>query len=161
MGDWFSLSVLQILSVVSFVTSILAVVRVGSGSLGRWQSKFEADVNHPVTDVATSVKIPLWSWKVSGLPVSFSLGSILGEDELEEVQESLGDYKGGAALVRMDWQVSRSAIVAPQPQFSQPPISMAKLIMTRHLQRKARPPRRMSGTPRPPTPLSRIAQPSL
>jgi hypothetical protein len=111
MGDWFSLSVLQILSVLSFATSLLAVVRVGSASIGRLQHKFEAHVpQQPVANVATSAKIPMWSWKVSGLPVSFSLGSILGEDEREEGQDSMGDYEGGSKLVRMDWQVARPAI---------------------------------------------------
>lgn len=157
MGDWFSLSVLQILSLISFVTSVFAVVRVGSASLGRLQHKFEADVPHQTaTNVVSSAKVPMWSWKVSGLPVSLSLGSILGEDEQDEGQDSMSGYSAGSTLVRMDWQLSRPAssgmqslclcatavrlrahtpclLVAPQPRFSQPPLSMAKLIMTRHV----------------------------
>lgn len=112
MSDWFSLSVLQILSVLSFVTSVLAVVRVGAGSFNRLQHKFEANVNQPASgmNVATSVKFPVWNWKVSGLPVSFSLGSILGEDEPEETEDGMGQYAGAPSLVRMDWQVSRPQI---------------------------------------------------
>lgn len=112
MSDWFSLSVLQILSVLSFITSVLAVVRVGAGSLNRLQHKFEADVNQPASgmNVAASVKFPPWNWKVSGLPVSFSLGSILGEDESEETEEAMGPYNGGSPLIRMDWQVTRPQI---------------------------------------------------
>ncbi|KAI0688604.1 hypothetical protein BC835DRAFT_1284366 [Cytidiella melzeri] len=160
MGDWFSLSVLQILSILSFITSLLAVVRVGSASLGRLQQhKFEADIPHqPATTVAASVKIPTWSWKVSGLPVSFSLGSLLGEDEHEEVPTSIAGYTAGSTLVRMDWQLDRPTTVPPQPQFSQPPLSMAKIIMTRHLQRKpGRHVRRTQGLVHPPTPLSQAA----
>ena len=110
MGDWFSLSVLQILSIVSFVTSLFAVARAGSVTLGRWQHKFEANIQQPAANVAASVKVPMWSWKVSGLPVSFSLGSILGEDEeQDEGKDSMVGYHGGSMLVRMDWQLSRPA----------------------------------------------------
>ncbi|KAI0089561.1 hypothetical protein BDY19DRAFT_993148 [Irpex rosettiformis] len=159
MGDWFSLSVLQILSIVSFVTSLFAVARAGSVTFGRWQHKFEANIQQPAANVAASVKIPLWSWKVSGLPVSFSLGSILGEDEeQDEGKDSMVGYDGGSTLVRMDWQLSRSATAIPQPQFTQPPLSMAKLIMTRHLQRKpGRALRRVQGSIRTPTRLSQSA----
>lgn len=106
MSDWFSLSVLQILSVLSFVTSLLAVVRVGAGSFHRLQHKFDASAAD--MNVAPEVKLPMWNWKVSGLPVSFSLGSILGEDEQEETETGLAGYTGGSTLVRMDWQVVHS-----------------------------------------------------
>lgn len=108
MGDWFSLSVLQMFSIVCFV--LLAVARIGSVHLGRLQHKFEANVQQPAATVAASVKIPMWSWKVSGLPVSFSLGSLLGEDEeQDEGKDGMVGYDGGSTLVRMDWQLSRPA----------------------------------------------------
>ena len=195
MGDLFSLSVLQILSVLSFLTSILAVVRVGTVSLHRFSPKFEAHINQPEMNVARDTKAPLWSWSLGG---SLSLGSLIGEEEEEEAGTGRG-YTGGSDLVRMDWQVARPVssasrfrlalwpadvldrlLVQLPPQYSQPPISMAKLIMSRHvrscsvfstvtppfsqasplsqLQRKpSRQTRRLSGSPRSTTP-SRLTQ---
>lgn len=131
MGDLFSLSFLQILSVVSFFTSVLALVRVGSVSLHRLSHKFEAQTQQ--MGVASDTKAPLWNWSLGG---SLSLGSLIGEDEEEEVGAA-GGYTGGTDLMRMDWQgSSRPLTVRLPPQYTQPPISMAKLIMQRHLQRK-------------------------
>ncbi|GJE93151.1 hypothetical protein PsYK624_093100 [Phanerochaete sordida] len=127
MGDLFSLSFLQILSVLSFLTSVLAL---GSVSLHRLSHKFEAQTQQ--MGVASDSKAPLWNWSLAG---SLSLGSLIGEDEDEEVGTSAG-YTGGSDLMRMDWQVSRPVTVRLPPQYTQPPISMAKLIMQRHLQRK-------------------------
>lgn len=102
MGDIFSLSVLQILSVLSFLTSVLAVVCVGSGSLYRLSHKIEADVNQPPSEMnVAGAKVPLWNWSAS-----FSLGSLIGDDDDEEVGGTPG-YTGGSDLVRMDWHVSR------------------------------------------------------
>ena len=77
MGDLFSLSVLQILSVLSFFTSVLAVVRVGSGSLHRFSHKWEAHVNQqtPEMNVAGETKPPLWNWSLGG---SLSHGALIG-----------------------------------------------------------------------------------
>lgn len=148
MGDIFSLSVLQILSVLSFLTSVLAVVCVGSGSLYRFSHKIEADVNQPPSEMnVAGAKVPLWNWSAS-----FSLGSLIGDDDDEEVGGTPG-YTGGSDLVRMDWHVSRpvrgtclvstgrvhplsmpsSSVLQPQPPLAQPPVSMAKLIMSRHV----------------------------
>lgn len=111
MGDLMSLSVLQILSVLSFLTSLFAVVRVGAGSLHRFSHKFEANLNRPPSDMnIADGKAPLWNWNLSG---SFSLGSLIGEDEEEEVGRS-GGYTGGSDLMRMDWQVSRAVSGMPQ-----------------------------------------------
>lgn len=101
MGDLFSLSFLQILSVLSFLTSVLALVRVGSVSFHRLSHKFEAQTQQ--MGVASDTKAPLWNWNLGG---SFSLGSLIGEDEEEEVA-STGGYTGGSDLMRMDWQVTR------------------------------------------------------
>ena len=99
MSDLLSLSVLQLLSVFSFLTSVLAVVCVGSGSLHRLAHRVEPGVDAPAPEMSiTSGKHPLWNW--SGLPVSFSLDTLIGEDE-----EPQG-YVGGTELTRMDWQVS-------------------------------------------------------
>ena len=99
MSDLLSLSVLQLLSVFSFLTSVLAVVCVGSGSLHRLAHRVEPGVDTPAPEMSiTSGKHPLWNW--SGLPVSFSLDTLIGEDE-----EPQG-YVGGTELTRMDWQVS-------------------------------------------------------
>lgn len=114
MGDLFSLSVLQMLSVVSFCTSLLAVVCVGAGSFHRLAHKFDA--HHPVTPPAPEMhvaKAPLWNWSLGG---AFSIGSLIGEDEEEEVGVMPG-YTGGADLVRMDWQLSR-----PVTGMSAPPL---------------------------------------
>lgn len=153
MGDIFSLSVLQILSVLSFLTSVLAVVCVGSGSLYRLSHKIEADVNQPPSEMnVAGAKVPLWNWSAS-----FSLGSLIGDDDDEEVGGTPG-YTGGSDLVRMDWHVSRPVrVIQPQPPLAQPPVSMAKLIMSRHLQRKPARPRRMPGMPRT-TPPSRLTE---
>ena len=154
MGDLMSLSVLQVLSVLSLLTSLFAVVRVGAGSLHRFSHKFEANLNRPPSEMnIADGKAPLWNWNLGG---SFSLGSLIGEDEEEEVGRNAG-YTGGSDLMRMDWQVSRPVTgtsphrhhrvpqtsqrsplpplltVQIPPQFSQPPISMAKLIMSRHV----------------------------
>ena len=118
MGDFLSLSLLQVISLVSFITSILAVVRVGSVSFNRLsQHKFAADVPQPESDynAHASLKLPSWNinWSLSGLPASFSLGTLLGEDESQpELDEKggigHGGYTGGADLCRMDWQLNRS-----------------------------------------------------
>ncbi|OBZ76032.1 hypothetical protein A0H81_03082 [Grifola frondosa] len=137
-SEFFSLSILQILSVLSFLTSILAVLRVGSGSLQSVNSG-----KH------------LWNW--TGLPVSFSLGTLIGEEEQEEEKSTVGRYVGGSELVRMDWKVGRQRLV-PTMHDSRLPLSMAKIIMSRHSQRRPmRLPRRMPGMPRP-TPPSRLME---
>ena len=103
MSDFLSLSVLQLLSVFSFLTSVLAVVCVGSGSLHRIAHRVEPGVDAPAPDMSiTSGKHPLWNW--SGLPVSFSIDTLIGEDDQEEQK----GYVGGTELTRMDWQVGRS-----------------------------------------------------
>ncbi|KAI0767602.1 hypothetical protein C8Q74DRAFT_1281212 [Fomes fomentarius] len=154
MSEILSLSLLQLLLVFSFLTSVLAVVCVGSGSLHRLAHRVESGVDTPAPDMSiTSGKSPLWNW--SGLPVSFSLDSLIGEDE--QLEEPKG-YVGGTELTRMDWQVSRSRFVT-QPYDSRAPMSMAKLIMTRHIQRRpTRLSRRIPGMTRPPMPRSRLAE---
>ena len=105
MSDFLSLSILQLLSVFSFLTSVLAVLCVGSGSLHRLAHRVEPVVDAPPPDAMSSLtsgKQPLWTW--SGLPVSFSIDTLIGEDEPQEPQ----GYVGGTELTRMDWQVSRS-----------------------------------------------------
>ena len=85
--------------------AVLAVVRVGSGSLHRFSNKFEAHLNQqtPEMNVAGDSKAPLWNWSLGG---SLSLGSLIGEDEDEELGKN-GGYTGGSDLVRMNWQVAR------------------------------------------------------
>ena len=110
MSDFLSLSVLQLLSVFSFLTSVLAVLCVGSGSLHRLAHRVEPVVDAPPPDAMSSLtsgKQPLWTW--SGLPVSFSIDTLIGEDEPQEPQ----GYVGGTELTRMDWQVSRSPRIGP------------------------------------------------
>lgn len=164
MSELLSLSVLQLLSVLSFLTSVLAVVCVGSGSLHRLAHRVEpgVDAPAPAPDIdldsmaLTSGKHPLWNW--SGMPVSFSLDTLIGEEEKEQPS----GYVDGTELTRMDWQVSaaaRSRIVA-SPYDSRVPMSMAKLIMTRHTQRRPARARRIPGMPRQPTPRSRLAESS-
>ncbi|KAM5546099.1 hypothetical protein V8D89_000225 [Ganoderma adspersum] len=160
MSELLSLSVLQLLSVLSFLTSVLAVVCVGSGSLHRLAHRVEPGVDTPTPDMDLDMSLtsgpgkhPLWNW--SGLPVSFSLDSLIGEEEKEQPS----GYVGGTELTRMDWQVSaaRSRIVA-SPYESRVPMSMAKLIMTRHTQRRPTRVRRIPGMPRQQTPRSRLAE---
>ncbi|OCH85289.1 hypothetical protein OBBRIDRAFT_815138 [Obba rivulosa] len=151
MSELLSLSVFQFLSVLSFLTSLLAVFRVGSVSFNRISHRFDADVTpQPPHIGVSSGKFHLWNW--SGLPVSFSLGTLIGEDENEE-KHAMGGYVGGNELMRINWQTSKQRPLL-QIYDSRPPASMAKLIMSRHLQRKAfRMPRRHTpGSPRPPTP---------
>ena len=81
-------SFLQILSVLSFFTSVLALVRVGSVSFHRLSHKFEAQPQQ--MGVASDAKAPLWNW--SG---SFSLGSLIGEDEEEELRRKPGRARVG------------------------------------------------------------------
>lgn len=105
MSDLLSISLFQFLSILSLVTSVFAVVRVGSGSFHRLSHKFDSDVTRSVLNVGSS---PKWSW--SGLPMSFSLNTILGEDDRKEhIQEELavGGYTAGSQLVRMNWQAAR------------------------------------------------------
>ncbi|KAI8989007.1 hypothetical protein BD414DRAFT_485683 [Trametes punicea] len=106
MSDLFSFSVLQLLSVFSFLTSVLAVVCVGSGSLQKLAHRVDSGVDSSSTSdiTITPGKHHLWNW--SGLPVSFSIGSLIGEDER---QDSNG-YVGGSELSRMDWQVGQPRI---------------------------------------------------
>ena len=107
MSELLSLSVLQLLSVLSFFTSVLAVVCVGSGSLHKLAHRIEPGVDAPTPDMDLDMSLtsgpgkhPLWNW--SGLPVSFSLDSLIGEEEKEQPS----GYVGGTELTRMDWQVS-------------------------------------------------------
>lgn len=153
MSDLLSLSVFQVLSILSFLTSIFAVVRVGSGTLNRFSPRIDSDVgSSPHMNIGAGKPQP-WQW--SSLPSSFSIGALIGEDERADVsKDPLPDYVGGSELVRMNWQVSKqrtgrchgsdclSALVAQcgGPQFavppmynSQPPLSMAKLIMSRQV----------------------------
>ncbi|KAI0357715.1 hypothetical protein OH77DRAFT_1519085 [Trametes cingulata] len=125
MSELFSLSVLQLLSVFSFLTSVLAVVCVGSGSLHKL--RFESGVDSSASDMSiTPGKHHLWTW--SGLPAGFSIGSLIGENE----QDDSSGYVGGSELSRMDWQVGRPRLVT-QTFDSRAPMSMAKLIMSRHV----------------------------
>ena len=121
MGDLFSLSFLQIISILSFLTSVLAVVRVGSVSLHRLsqQQKWAADVPRPESDYTAqaNLKLPSWSlnWSLGGLPASFSIDSLIGEDDgqpqiVEKSSVLHGGYNGGSPLSRMDWQLSRPRI---------------------------------------------------
>ncbi|OSD01005.1 hypothetical protein PYCCODRAFT_1445940 [Trametes coccinea BRFM310] len=144
MSDVISFSLLQLISVFSFLTSVLAVVCVNSGSLQKLAHRVDSGVDSSsASDIAIAPGKHLWNW--SGLPVSFSIGSLLGEDE----QTDAAGYVGGSELSRMDWQLPDSRV----------PISMAKLIMSRHMQRRpARLSRRIPGMPRPPTPRSRLAE---
>ena len=104
MADLFSLSFLQILSVFSLLTSVFAVIRVGAGSIHRLSHKLEANLNRPPSQMnIAGEKTPLWNWNLGG---SFSLGSLIGEDEEEEVGGNRG-YTGGSDLMRMNWPVSR------------------------------------------------------
>lgn len=155
MCEILSFSVLQVLSVLSFLTSILAVLHVGAGSLHRLSNKFEADLNLPQLSLNTG-KPHLWNW--SALPASFSLSSILGEETQERSadEKELG-FMSGSDLLRIHWQVGRPRL-GPHFYESQPPLSMAKVIMSRHSQRRpVRLQRRMSGAPRP-TPPSRLVE---
>ncbi|KIP10755.1 hypothetical protein PHLGIDRAFT_196459 [Phlebiopsis gigantea 11061_1 CR5-6] len=104
MADLFSLSFLQILSLLSFLTSVFAVVCVGAGSLHRLSHKLEANLNRPPSQMnIAGEKTPLWNWNLGG---SFSLGSLIGEDEEVEVGGARG-YTGGSDLMRMNWQISK------------------------------------------------------
>ncbi|KAH9924992.1 uncharacterized protein BXZ73DRAFT_50186 [Epithele typhae] len=156
MSDFLSLSVLQLFSVVSFLTSVLAVLCVGSGSLHRIARPIQPGVDAPASDAMSSItsgKQPLWTW--TGLPV-ISLDSLIGEEESVESQ----GYVGGTELTRMDWQVSRSPRIVTTYE-SRVPMSMAKLIMSRHSQRRpARQSRRMQGSLRPQAASSRLAESS-
>jgi len=156
MCDLLSLSVLQVLSVLSFLTSILAVLHVGAGPLHRLSNKFDADVPSASHFDLNAAKQHGWNW--SGLQVSFSLGTLIGDDSREHgAEKGVGGYMGGSDLMRMNWQVGRPRL-GPQIYESQAPLSMAKLIMSRHSQRRPfRLPRRTAGMPRP-TPPSRLME---
>ncbi|KAI0786922.1 hypothetical protein C8Q75DRAFT_252876 [Abortiporus biennis] len=158
MSDLLSLSLFQLLSVISFLTSVFAVLRVG-GSLHKLSNRFEHDVAHSPTDLPDG-KSAMWNWSLSGLPVSFSLNTLIGDDEsVNDETKDLEGYSDGSQelVLPLDWKAPKSSNRAlPPMQFTQPPASMAKLIMSRHVQRKGhRVPRRMPGMPRP-TPPSRL-----
>jgi len=162
MSDFLSLSLFQILSVLSFLTSVLAIVRVGSGSLHRLSHRLDSDVARSPTEmpsVGGGGKTAVWSWSLSGLPTSFSLNTLIGDDESAgEDGTDLEGLSGGSHVVTVNWQASKSRPASPTSLLPNPhpPVSMAKLIMSRHTQRKhPRIPRRMPGMPRP-TPPSRL-----
>lgn len=103
MFDVLSLSVFQLLSILSLVTSVLAVLRMGTGSLHRLSHKFETSSVAQPSTAMTAAKT--WSW--SSLPASFSLNALIGEDEEvrdAEKELSVSGYSAGAELVRMDWR---------------------------------------------------------
>ncbi|EMD36873.1 hypothetical protein CERSUDRAFT_114791 [Gelatoporia subvermispora B] len=131
MSELLSLSVFQLLSILSFLTSLLAVFRVGAGSFNRISHYLDGDVTHQTPHIGIgSGKSQLWNW--TGLPVSFSLGALIGEDEHEEDKHAVGGYVGGGELMRMNWQIGRQRPLL-QTYDARQPASMAKLIMTRHV----------------------------
>ncbi|KAI0942918.1 hypothetical protein AcW1_002683 [Taiwanofungus camphoratus] len=157
MCEILSFSVFQVLSVLSFLTSIVAVLHVGVGLSHRLSHKFDSEVNSVhAPHISIDAEKHLWNW--NGLPVPFSLGTFIGEDARGQAsRNSMGGYVGGAELVRMNWQAGRPRL-GPPIYDAQPPLSMAKLIMSRHSQRRPfRPPRRTPGMPRP-TPPSRLME---
>lgn len=158
MSDFLSLSLFQLLSVLSFLTSVIAVLRLGPGSLHRFSHKYEPQVSASSTEMGVGADKPAsWSWSLTGLPVSFSLSTLIGDEEPgQDAEDDVEKLSAGASqVVRMNWQLAKPRS-APPIQPSHPPVSMAKLIMSRHSQRKPfRIPRRTPGMPRP-TPPSRL-----
>ncbi|TFK52951.1 hypothetical protein OE88DRAFT_1724695 [Heliocybe sulcata] len=153
MGDLLSLSVVLI-SVLSFVTSILAiVVRVGFTHAVPFSLPSEAVQQHHEGHMSQAMAQvdKLWHWSASlGLPFNVNGGS--GGPGMSEAGMGMG-YTGGAQLVRMNvnWHVPRKFGEKPPPPppyvDPQAPLSMAKIIMSRHHRRPNRPPRRFQGTP--------------
>ncbi|CCL99369.1 uncharacterized protein FIBRA_01387 [Fibroporia radiculosa] len=109
MCEFLSLSVLQILSVLSFFTSILAVLHVGTGSLHRLSNKFDTESAPSQIHLNVGKQQP-WHW--SSLPASLSLASLLGDESKDQMLE-----KGSSNPLDLQ----------------QPPLSMAKIIMSRHV----------------------------
>lgn len=107
MSDILSLSVFQVLSILSFLTSILAVVRVGAGTLNRFSPRIDSEVGSAPHMNLSAGKPHLWNW--SGLPVSFSIGALIGEDDhiVDVSEKQVQGYVGGSDLVRMNWHVTK------------------------------------------------------
>lgn len=185
MSELFSLSFLQIVSIFSFLTSCVALICVGSvHRLHQHKFTQPGGISQAQVDGKPQTQ-QVWSWTLSGLPV-LSLNAIIGEDEVQygNPEEGIavpGLDSIGQQVVRMNWpsmKVSQAGIaslnptsskrspISSPPVYSQPPASMAKLIMSRHIQRKGRRiPRAqslssLSGSGMlKPTPLSRFAEP--
>jgi len=95
----------------------------------------------------------VWSWRWEGLPLSLPVSFSVSDHEVPGV--GVGKGLGvGNELMKMNWQVrqSRPGFERPLPTLyeSNVPLSMAKLIISRQMQRKppsVRPPRRASLPP--------------
>ncbi|KZT28314.1 hypothetical protein NEOLEDRAFT_1145923 [Neolentinus lepideus HHB14362 ss-1] len=166
MGDLLSLSVVLI-SVFSFITSLLAiVVRVGFSHPPPFSLSSEAGQPHhesPMSQAMAQVD-KLWNWSASlGLPFNINGGS--GMSGMSDAGMGIGmGYTGGAQLVRMNvnWHVPRKFGEKPPPPPPyvdvQAPLSMAKIIMSRHHRRPNRPPRRLPGMSPPQSRHSRLVE---
>lgn len=187
MSDPFSLSFLQIFSILSFFTSCLALICVGSVHRLHQHKFFNPNtqpsgISQAQVDGKSAQTQQIWSWTLSGLPV-LSLNAIIGEDEAEygttEEGLSVGGLESiGHQVLKMNWPSTKvtetlvapsiapppsKRLLSPPPLFSQTPASMAKLIMSRHTQHRGRRiPRAQSQSSGPgmlkPTPLSRFVE---
>lgn len=108
MSDFLSLSLFQLLSVISFLTSVIAVLRLGPGSLHRFSHKYEPQVATSAEMGVGADKSTSWSWSMAGLPVSFSLSTLIGDEETgqdtEDDLENLSGVTSPSQVVRMHWQ---------------------------------------------------------
>ena len=110
MSDLLSLSLFQLLSVISFLTSVIAVLRLGPGSLHRFSPKYQPEVSASSTEMGVGADKPAsWSWSFTGLPVSFSLSTLIGDEEPgQDAEDDLEKLSGGSReVVRMHWQLAR------------------------------------------------------
>jgi len=144
------LSISTVLSLLSFLTTVLALIRVGSAAFN----------NNLVQSQLQLAALPLRGAAGVG-PEMQALA--VGLDEKSENSDGCvkadiglkGGYLGGHELVRMpvNWSSVRKPAFLLRPSspidnFRKPkPLSMAKLIMSRHSQRRPRspPPRRPPG----------------
>ncbi|EPQ51743.1 hypothetical protein GLOTRDRAFT_112297 [Gloeophyllum trabeum ATCC 11539] len=155
MGDLLSLSVVMI-SVLSFLTSLLAVlIRVQAHHFSLPSTSYaHADDSMASSSSSMTQMDKLWHWSASlGLPFNLNGASPPGMGADAGMGMGMGGYAGAAHLARMNlnmnWQITRKfgpeKPPPPPPCHPQPPLSMAKLIMSRHQRRPNRPPRRYPG----------------
>ncbi len=110
MSDFLSLSLFQLLSVLSFLTSVIAVLRLGPGSLHRFSHKYEPQVSASSTEMGVGADKPAsWSWSLTGLPVSFSWSTLIGDEEPgQDAEDDVEKLSAGASqVVRMNWQLAK------------------------------------------------------
>ncbi|KAH8112910.1 hypothetical protein DFH11DRAFT_1728247 [Phellopilus nigrolimitatus] len=153
-------SLSTMLSLLSLFTTVFALARVGAAAFSANQTHAQV-LQHPPLHLAGAGGMSLAQAVRCGVAAERGKDGLKGADGVGVA----AGYVGGHELVRMPWSsVHRQGLVfSPPSPFpdKQRPLSMAKLIMSRHNQRRpSRPPptRRPPGLAPSPSPRSQLTE---